>query len=107
MNIPMTYISLFLIHRLLKKHALNDNWSIIERYLNMYINRYKIFDDNKIRFYSKTYFYRKKNLQEIFRSIYIYISIRANVQPMIRIIFLHVSRTPIVLLLLSQNAILR
>lgn len=90
-----------------KKHALNDNWSIIERYLNMYVNRYKIFDDNKIRFYSKTYFYRKKNLQEIFRSIYIYISIRANVQPMIRIIFLHVSRTPIVLLLLSQNAILR
>lgn len=45
-----------------KKHALNDNWSIIERYLNMYVNRYKIFDDNKIRFYSKTYFYRKKNL---------------------------------------------
>lgn len=57
--------------------------------------------------FSETYFSEEKSIRNLSIDLYIYISIRANVQPMIRIIFSHVSRTPIVLLLLSQNAILR
>lgn len=60
----------------------------------------------KLDFIPKHIFIGRKIYKKSFDR-FIYISIRANVQPMIRIIFLHVSRTPIVLLLLSQNAILR